>query len=195
MNRTAQVKRKTSETDIKVALNIDGSGEYDIKTPVAFLNHMLELFSKHGLFDLTVKAEGDVAIDFHHTVEDIGICLGQAVQKALGKKENIIRYGDVNIPMDEAAAQVSLDVSGRPYLLYNTPTLKGKIGDFDLELVEEFFQAFVNNCGVTLHVTVLSGKNYHHIVEAIFKAFARVLDKATQTDSRATGVPSTKGIL
>ncbi len=195
MKRSAQIKRKTSETSIKLNLNIDGSGEYNIETPVPFLNHMLELFSKHGLFDLAVQADGDVEIDFHHTVEDIGICLGLAVQKALGRKENIKRYGDATIPMDEASSQVSLDISGRPYLVFNTPSLKGKVGSFDLELVEEFFQAFVNKSEITLHVTVLSGKNHHHIIEAIFKAFARALDKATQTDKRTSGVPSTKGTL
>jgi imidazoleglycerol-phosphate dehydratase len=195
MERSAQIERKTTETEIKVELKIDGSGKYNIETSIAFLNHMLELFSKHGLFDLTVKAAGDIEIDYHHTVEDIGICLGQAVQLALGKKEKIKRYGDAVVPMDEAAAQVSIDISGRPYLAYKTPPLQGKIGNFDLELVEEFFQAFANNSVSTIHITVLSGKNHHHIVEAIFKAFARALDKATQLDDRAPGVPSTKGIL
>jgi imidazoleglycerol-phosphate dehydratase len=195
MKRTSQVKRKTSETDVKVNLNIDGSGKYNIKTPTHFLNHMLELFSKHGLFDLTVQAEGDFEIDFHHTVEDIGICLGQAFQKALGNKEKIKRYGEAKIPMDEALAQVTLDISGRPYLICSIPQLKDKVGEFDLELVEEFFQAFVNNCGITLHITVLSGKNSHHIIEAVYKAFARALYIATQVDERAEGIPSTKGTL
>lgn len=195
MKRTSQVTRKTSETDIKVKLNIEGSGMCTIKTPVAFLNHMLELFSKHGHFDLTVQAEGDVEIDFHHTVEDIGICLGQAVKKALGNKEKIKRFGEATVPMDEASSRVNLDMSGRPYLVFNTPPLKGKVGNFDLELVEEFFQAFANNSGTTLHITVLSGKNHHHIIESVFKAFASALDKATQTDNRTAGIPSTKGAL
>ncbi len=195
MERTANVARKTSETDIKLTFSIDGTGTYTVQTPVAFLNHMLELFAKHGVFDLSVSATGDVDIDFHHTVEDIGICLGQAVQQALGNKENITRYGEATVPMDEAASRVNLDISGRPYLVCNMPSLQGKVGDFDLELVEEFFQAFVTNSGITLHITVLSGKNYHHIIESIFKAFARAMDKATRIDERATGIPSTKGTL
>ncbi len=195
MKRTAVVNRKTSETDISLSLDIDGSGKYEIKSPVAFLNHMLELFAKHGFFNLTVKAEGDVEIDFHHTVEDLGICLGQAFKDALGDKKDIRRYGNVTIPMDEALSMVSLDISARPCLVFNVPPLQGKVGDFDIELVEEFFQGFVNNSGTTLHITVSSGKNHHHIIEAIFKAFARAMDMATQTDARAAGIPSTKGIL
>ena len=195
MKRTATIKRKTSETDITVNLNIDGSGTYRIATPAPFLNHMLELLAKHGLFDLTIKAQGDTHIDLHHTVEDTGICLGEAVLKALGGKRNIRRYGDKTVPMDESLAQVALDISGRPFLIFNVPPLKGKTGTFDLELVEEFFQAFVNKSGTTLHINVLRGKNYHHIIEAIFKAFARALDEATQIDQRVSGVPSTKGTL
>jgi imidazoleglycerol-phosphate dehydratase len=195
MKRTGIAERKTLETDIKINLNIDGSGKYNIKTPIPFLNHMLELFSKHGLFDLTIKADGDVAVDYHHTVEDIGICLGQAIKEALGKKESIKRYGDAIVPMDEASSQVSLDISGRPFLVFNSPALKGKVGNFDLELVEDFFQALANSCGISLHINVLYGRNHHHIVEAIFKAFARALDSATQTDERAAGIPSTKGVL
>ena len=195
MGRTSQIERKTSETNVKVNLDIDGSGEFNIKTPTPFLNHMLELFSKHGLFDLKVQAEGDVEVDFHHTVEDIGICLGQAFQKALGSKKKIKRYGEAKVPMDEALAQVTLDISGRPYLVCTIPQLKGKVGGFDLELVEEFFQAFVNNSGITLHITVLAGKNSHHVIEAVYKAFARALDIATQIDKRAEGIPSTKGTL
>jgi len=195
MKRTARIERKTTETNIVLELNVDGSGTYDIHTPVGFFNHMMELFAKHGFFDLSLAAGGDVEIDFHHTVEDAGICLGQAFKKALGAKENIIRYADVKIPMDEALAQVSLDISGRPYFVYNGPDFKGKVGDFDLELVEEFFQAFAVHSAVTLHVSVLSGKNNHHIVEAIFKACARAMDKATQRDKREAGIPSTKGTL
>lgn len=195
MKRTAVIKRKTSETEILVKLNLDGSGTYAISTPVAFLNHMLELVAKHGLFDLSIKATGDTDIDLHHTVEDIGICCGEAVQKALGSKRAIRRYGDAAVPMDEALAQVVIDVSGRPYLVFNVPPLRGKVGNFDLELVEEFFQAFVNHSNITLHINVLRGKNYHHIIEAVFKAFGRALDCATVIDQRVSGVPSTKGAL
>jgi imidazoleglycerol-phosphate dehydratase len=195
MERRSQVKRKTTETDISLKINIDGSGKYSIKTPVPFLTHMLELFSKHGLFDLDITASGDVEIDFHHTVEDIGICLGEAVNKALGKKEKIKRYGEAKVPMDEALAQITLDISGRPHLTCNIPQIEDKVGQFDTELVEEFFQAFVNKSGITLHINLISGKNSHHIIEAVFKAFARALDAATLLDPRVSGVPSTKGAL
>jgi len=195
MERTSQVKRKTTETDISLKLNIDGSGKYSINTPVPFLTHMLELFTKHGLFDLEINASGDTDIDFHHTVEDIGICLGEAFNKALGKKEKIKRYGEAKVPMDEALAQITLDISGRPHLTCNIPQIENKVGQFDTELVEEFFQAFVNNSSITLHINILSGKNSHHIIEAAFKAFARALDSATQLDPRVSGVPSTKGAL
>jgi imidazoleglycerol-phosphate dehydratase len=195
MERSARIERKTSETDITVALEIDGTGTYSVQTPVAFLNHMLELFARHGLFNMTVLARGDTAIDFHHTVEDIGICLGQAIVKALGDKAGICRYGQAAVPMDEALAQVSFDLSGRPYLVFNAPGLKGKVGEFDSELVEEFLQALVNNCKATLHINVPYGKNSHHIIEAVFKALGRALDRATQLDVRICGVPSTKGVL
>lgn len=195
MERISQVKRKTTETDITLKINIDGSGKYSIKTPVPFLTHMLELFSKHGLFDLDINASGDVEIDSHHTVEDIGICLGEAFNKALGKKEKIKRYGEAKVPMDEALAQITLDISGRPHLTCNIPQIEDKVGQFDTELVEEFFQAFVNNSGMTLHINLISGKNSHHIIEAVFKAFARALDAATLLDPRVSGVPSTKGAL
>lgn len=195
MERISQVKRKTTETDVTLKINIDGSGKYSIKTPVPFLTHMLELFSKHGLFDLEIIASGDVEIDFHHTVEDIGICLGEAFNKALGKKEKIKRYGEAKVPMDEALAQITLDISGRPHLTCNIPQIEDKVGQFDTELVEEFFQAFVNNSGMTLHINLISGKNSHHIIEAVFKAFARALDAATLLDPRVSGIPSTKGAL
>jgi imidazoleglycerol-phosphate dehydratase len=195
MERISQVKRKTTETDVTLKINIDGSGKYSIKTPVPFLTHMLELFSKHGLFDLEIIASGDIEIDFHHTVEDIGICLGEAFNKALGKKEKIKRYGEAKVPMDEALAQITLDISGRPHLTCNIPQIKDKVGHFDTELVEEFFQAFVNNSGITLHINLISGKNSHHIIEAVFKAFARALDAATLLDPRVSGIPSTKGAL
>ena len=195
MERISQVKRKTTETDITLKINIDGSGKYSIKTPVPFLTHMLELFSKHGLFDLDITASGDVEIDSHHTVEDIGICLGEAFNKALGKKVKIKRYGEAKVPMDEALAQITLDLSGRPHLTCNIPQIEDKVGQFDTELVEEFFQAFVNNSGITLHINLISGKNSHHIIEAVFKAFARALDTATLLDPRVSGIPSTKGAL
>ena len=195
MERISQVKRKTTETDVTLKINIDGSGKYSIKTPVPFLTHMLELFSKHGLFDLEIIASGDIEIDFHHTVEDIGICLGEAFNKALGKKEKIKRYGEAKVPMDEALAQITLDISGRPHLTCNIPQIEDKVGHFDTELVEEFFQAFVNNSGMTLHINLISGKNSHHIIEAVFKAFARALDAATLLDPRVSGIPSTKGAL
>ncbi len=195
MERISQVKRKTTETNVTLKINIDGSGKYSIKTPVPFLTHMLELFSKHGLFDLEIIALGDIEIDFHHTVEDIGICLGEAFNKALGKKEKIKRYGEAKVPMDEALAQITLDISGRPHLTCNIPQIEDKVGQFDTELVEEFFQAFVNNSGMTLHINLISGKNSHHIIEAVFKAFARALDAATLLDPRVSGIPSTKGAL
>jgi imidazoleglycerol-phosphate dehydratase len=195
MKRCARIERKTSETDIMVELEIDGTGSYSVQTPAAFLNHMLELFARHGLFNLSVLARGDTAVDFHHTVEDIGICLGQAIVKALSDKAGICRYGEATVPMDEALAHVALDLSGRPCLVYNAPDLKGKVGEFDSELVQEFLQALVNNCKATLHINVAYGKNSHHIIEAVFKALARALDRATQLDGRVGGVPSTKGVL
>ena len=195
MGRLAKISRKTSETDIQIELEIDGSGTYNVQTPVGFLNHMLELFARHGLFNLSVQAKGDTAIDFHHTVEDIGICLGQAIVKALDDKSGIRRYGQATVPMDEALASVTLDLSGRPFLVYNAPGLNGKVGEFDSELVEEFLQALVNNCKATLHINIAYGKNSHHIIEAVFKALGRALDLATQLDERTSGVPSTKGVL
>jgi len=193
--RSAPVTRKTTETDIALTLTIDGSGQYAIDTPVPFLTHMLELFSRHGMFDLTIKATGDVAIDYHHTVEDIGICLGQALRNALGDKQDMSRYGEATIPMDEAAANTCIDLGGRPFLSFQVPDMPHKVGDFDLELVAEFFQAFVNNSACNLHIRVLSGKNAHHIIEAVFKSFARALDSATRIDPRGGGIRSTKGTL
>lgn len=195
MARSARIARKTTETDVTLELEIDGSGTHSIDTPVGFFNHMLELFSRHGLFDLRVQASGDTVVDQHHTVEDVGICLGQALRQALGDKQSIIRYGEATVPMDEAATNVSMDISGRPFLVFSAPPLQGKVGDFDLELVEEFFQAVAAHAAITIHVTVRSGKNSHHIVESIFKAFARALDGATRTDARVSGIPSTKGTL
>lgn len=195
MTRSAELERTTAETHIKLSLNLDGSGAASIRSSVAFLDHMLNLFARHGLFDLTVEATGDIEIDFHHTVEDIGIVLGTAVRQALGDKRGIRRYGFARVPMDETLAEVTLDISGRPYLVYQVDLPKAKIGDFDAELAREFFQAFANNCGCNLHINLLYGDNLHHIIEACFKAFARALDTATQRDERVSGVLSTKGVL
>ena len=195
MSRTAAIERVTKETRIKLSLNVDGTGEATVCTSVPFLDHMLNLFARHGLFDLTVEASGDIDIDFHHTVEDIGIVLGDAFKQALGDKSGIRRYGQATVPMDETLAAVAVDISGRPYLVYNVNLPKVKIGDFDVELAREFFQAFVNHCGLNLHINVMYGGNVHHIIEACFKAFARSMDTATQLDPRVEGVMSTKGVL
>ncbi len=194
--RRAEVQRKTTETQVKIRLDLDGTGQSRIRTTIPFLDHMLTLMAKHGRFDLTVTAQGDTEVDFHHTVEDIGIVLGEAAAKALRDKQGIKRYGSFAVPMDEAIARVDLDLSGRPYLIYTVPLPKKKmIRDFDTELIEEFFKAFVVHSGITLHVNVPYGKNPHHILEAIFKAFERALDQAVQPDARTRGVPSTKGKL
>lgn len=195
MTRQAKISRKTRETAIRIRLDLDGTGEYRIQTSVPFLNHMLELFSRHGLFDLSIEAQGDTEVDFHHTVEDVGICLGKAFIKALGGKEGIVRYGHASIPMDETLAQVSVDISGRPHLTFNASLPKEKVGDFDLELAQEFFQAFSNHLKATLHINLMYGANLHHILEAIFKAAARALDQATALDPRDVSIPSTKGTL
>jgi imidazoleglycerol-phosphate dehydratase len=195
MSRVASIERVTRETRIKLSLNADGSGEAKICTSVPFLDHMLNLFARHGLFDLEVEASGDIDIDFHHTVEDIGIVLGEAFKKALGDKKGIRRYGQATVPMDETLASVAIDISGRPYLVYHVALPKVKIGEFDVELAREFFQAFVNHCGLNLHINVMYGENVHHIIEACFKAFARAMDAATQRDPRVEGVMSTKGVL
>ena len=195
MKRIAKIRRSTKETDIQLDLAIDGSGKYRIATPVPFLNHMLELFTKHGLFDLTVKASGDVHVDDHHLVEDLGITLGQAFAKAIGDKKGMRRYGFFILPMDETLAGVAIDFSGRPAFVYRVPLKAGKIKSFDVELVEHFFEAFVNSARVNLHINVPYGKIRHHIVEGIFKAFARAVDMATRRDPRVKGIPSTKGKL
>jgi imidazoleglycerol-phosphate dehydratase len=195
MARTSKVNRKTSETDIAVSIDLDGKGESDIQTPIPFLDHMLAQISRHGMFDLTIKAKGDTHIDFHHTVEDIGITFGQAFEKALGDKKGIRRYADVSLPLNEALAQCVVDISGRPYLVFNVNLPKAKIGEFDVELVLEFFQAFASNSGITLHINSPYWTNLHHIVEAIFKAFARALDQASLLDKRSSEIPSTKGRL
>lgn len=195
MSRKATIERVTKETQIKLSLEIDGRGEAKICTSVPFLDHMLDLFARHGLFNLQVDARGDIDIDFHHTVEDIGIVLGQALKEALGDKKGIRRYGQATVPMDETLASVAVDISGRPYLVYHVSLPKVKIGEFDVELVREFFQAVANNLGANIHLNVMYGDNVHHIIEACFKAFARAMDQATQVDPRIEGVMSTKGKL
>jgi len=195
MTRSATVERTTAETEIKLSLGVDGTGKYEVKTSVPFLDHMLSLAAKHGHFDLHIHAKGDIEVDYHHTVEDVGIVLGQAFKQALGDMKGIKRYGESKVPMDEALADVSLDISGRPGLVYNVNMPKGKVGDFDVELAFDFFKAFTNHAGVTMHVNVPYGDNLHHIIEAVFKAFARAMDIATSKDPRSKGVPSTKGVL
>ena len=195
MSRKATIERITRETQIKLTLDLDGTGEAKVCTSVPFLDHMLNLFARHGLFDLTVEAKGDIDIDFHHTVEDIGIVLGEALKEALGNKEGIRRYGQATVPMDETLASVAVDLSGRPCLVYNVRLPKVKIGEFDVELAKEFFQALTNNLAANIHINVMYGDNVHHILEACFKALARALDQATQMDPRIAGVMSTKGKL
>jgi imidazoleglycerol-phosphate dehydratase len=193
--RSKEISRTTAETSIEMELVVDGTGKTDIKTGVGFLDHMLLLMTKHGLFDLKVHCDGDIEVDQHHTVEDIGIVLGQAFNASLGTKEGINRYATVSIPMDEALSTVSLDISGRPFIVYNVEGLKDKVGEFDTELVEEFFQAFVSHAKVTLHINLQYGKNSHHIIESIFKAFGRALNAASTINPNVKGIPSTKGLL
>ena len=193
--RIAETVRTTKETDITLKLNIDGVGVFSGATGVPFLDHMLTLFAKHGLFDLEIKATGDVHIDDHHTVEDIGIVLGETFRKALGDKKGIRRYGFFILPMDEVLATAAVDISERAYLSFDGDLTAGKIGNFDAELVEEFFRAFAHNARVTLHIKQEKGNNLHHQAEAIFKACARAMDVATSIDARVQGVPSTKGVL
>lgn len=195
MARTSSIERITKETRIRLSIDLDGTGQGKICTSVPFLDHMLDLFARHGLFDLEVEASGDIDIDFHHTVEDIGIVLGQAFKEALGDKKGIRRYGQATVPMDETLASVATDLSGRPYLVYNVRLPKVKIGEFDVELAKEFFQALVNNLAANLHINVMYGDNVHHVLEACFKAAARALDMATQLDPRIQGVMSTKGTI
>ncbi len=194
--RRSEIKRKTAETDIVLSLDLDGSGKVRCETGIGFLDHMLTLFTRHGGFDLELKCQGDTWVDFHHSTEDIGICLGKAVAQALGDKKGIVRYGDIILPMDEALIVCAVDISGRgeSYFALDIPT--EKVGDFDTELCEEFFRAFARDAGVTLHLRQLSGKNSHHIIEGAFKAFARSLAKAVAIDEKnADRVPSTKGML
>jgi imidazoleglycerol-phosphate dehydratase len=194
--RKAEVKRKTNETQVSVSLDLDGRGIHDVKSGIGFLDHMLEQFSRHSLIDLMVRAEGDLHIDMHHTTEDIGIVLGQALAKALGERRGIRRYASLHLAMDEALTRVAIDVSGRPYLVWKVGFSRPKLGDFDTELVREWFRAFAHNAGITLHVETLYGDNNHHMVESCFKGLARALREAVAIDERAPdAIPSTKGTL
>lgn len=194
--RTGSVERNTKETQISVSLNLDGTGTYDVSTGIGFLDHMLEQLSRHSLIDLTVKAKGDLHIDFHHTTEDTGIAIGEAFAEALGDRKGITRYGAAYIPMDETLSRVALDISNRPYLIWRVDFSKPKLGDMDTELFKEWFQAFAQAAGITLHVENLYGENNHHIVESCYKGIARALRQAIEIDPRkADDVPSTKGVL
>jgi imidazoleglycerol-phosphate dehydratase len=194
--RSASISRRTAETDVAVSIALDGTGKAEIATGVGFLDHMLELFARHGLFDLTVKVSGDLHVDQHHTTEDTGIALGQAISQALGEKKGITRYADINLPMDETLTRIAIDISGRPFLVFRTTFPTEKIGAFDTELVREFFQALTVNAGLTLHVETHYGDNSHHIAESCFKGLARALRHAVATDPREEGrIPSTKGTL
>jgi len=193
--RVGTVARRTTETDIRVELKVDGRGEYRVETGVPFLNHMLELFARHGLFDLVVQASGDLEVDYHHTVEDVGLALGQALREALGDKAGIRRFGEATVPLDEALVQSVVDLSGRPFFAYDVKVAQQKIGQFDVELIHDFLLALVNQAGMNLHVRMLAGRNPHHVVEATFKGLARALDAAVQRDARLRGVLSTKGTL
>src|SRR6476660_5666012 len=196
MARTADIHRKTKETDLRVRLNLDGRGDAQVKTGIGFFDHMLEALARHALLDLTVEAKGDLHVDGHHTVEDTGIALGMALERALGDRAGIRRYADAMVPLDDALVRAVVDVSGRPYLSYAVDIPKWQmLGDFDVFLTPEFFRALVLNAGLTVHLDLIRGDNPHHIVEAAFKAFARALDGATSLDPRVTGVPSTKGAL
>jgi imidazoleglycerol-phosphate dehydratase len=193
--RQAAIERKTHETQIALTLRIDGDGRAAIESPAGFLNHMLTLLARHAGFDLQVKASGDTQVDLHHTVEDIGICLGSALNQALGDRAGVARFASVSVPMDEARADVALDLSGRPYLVFTAAFPGERVGEFETELVEEFLQAFATNARLTLHVAVPCGTNDHHIAEAVFKALARALRAAVARDPRVSGPPSTKGVL
>ncbi|GAB4113300.1 MAG: imidazoleglycerol-phosphate dehydratase HisB [Candidatus Caldatribacteriota bacterium] len=193
--RKGEYRRKTSETEIEVKINLDGKGISNLQTKVYFLNHMLTLFTRYGFFDLEVKAQGDLEVDSHHTVEDMGICLGEAIKDALQNKKGISRYGFNILPMDESLVQVAIDLSGRGQLIYKVQFEQERVGTFEVSLVEDFFKALSYHSGMTLHINLLYGKNSHHIIEAIFKAFGRSLDEATRKDNRLDNIPSTKGVI
>jgi imidazoleglycerol-phosphate dehydratase len=193
--RTATISRTTKETNITVSLNLDGSGQSNVNTGVQFLDHMLDLFAKHGIFDLDVSCQGDLGIDAHHSVEDIGICLGLAFEKALGDKKGLVRFAHAYFPMDETLVRVVADLSGRPYLVYKVKAERDRVGKLDSELIEEFWKAVVSHARMNLHIEMLYGRNMHHIFEAVFKAAARALCLATRVDKRVQGIPSTKGVI
>jgi imidazoleglycerol-phosphate dehydratase len=193
--RKAKTERVTSEVKVKVDINLDGKGDFEIDTGIPFFNHMLSQFAKHGYFDLKISAAGDLDVDFHHTVEDVGLALGEAFLRALGDKKSIRRFGEAFVPFDETLAFASVDLSGRPYLVYKVKVPKSKVGEFDLELGEEFFKSFSNTLKCNLHIELKYGDNLHHMIEAIFKAVGRALDNATRIDPRSSGIPSTKGKL
>lgn len=193
--RVARVERKTKETEVRLQLDLDGGGVGKVETTIPFLNHMLEAWAKHGLMDLSVDARGDTDVDLHHTVEDVGICLGKAFREALGDRKGIVRYGTASIPMDEALVSSALDISGRPFLVFNVPLARTRVSNFDLDLLKDFFRAFAFNAEVTLHVNLHYGENLHHISEAVFKAVGRAAAEATRQSPRIEGVPSTKGKL
>jgi imidazoleglycerol-phosphate dehydratase len=194
--RMASLKRKTGETSVEVSLSLDGEGTYNVSTGIGFLDHMLALFARHSLIDLEVKAEGDLQVDMHHTVEDVGITVGQALSRALAERRGVRRYGYAYVPMDEALTRVALDLSGRPHLVWNVAFSRSTIGEFDVELLREWFQAFVLNAGITMHVETLQGDNSHHIAESCYKALAHALRQAVELDPRQQSrIPSTKGIL
>ena len=194
-SRQAELTRKTRETSIKLSINLDGSGQSDIHTGIGFLDHMLELFAKHGFFDLTIEEVGDVHVDYHHSMEDLGLALGSAIAQALGDKAGVRRYGSCLLPMDEALAEVALDLSGRPYLVYNVNMPAAQVGNIDVRLFHEFFQALCVKAGMNLHIRLLAGEEAHHCLEGIFKALAKALDQAVSFDPRVKGVLSTKGCL
>ena len=194
-SRQAELIRKTRETSIKLSINLDGSGQSDIHTGIGFLDHMLELFAKHGFFDLTIEETGDIHVDYHHSMEDLGLALGSAIAQALGDKAGIRRYGSCLLPMDEALAEIALDLSGRPYLVYDVKMPATMVGDIDVQLFHEFFQALCVKAGLNMHIRLLAGNEAHHCLEAIFKGFAKALDQATTYDPRIEGVLSTKGTL
>jgi len=193
--RKGEYKRKTLETEVEVKIDLDGKGINNLRTEIYFLNHMLTLFTRHGFFDLEIKAKGDLEVDYHHTVEDIGICLGEAIKKAIQDKKGIKRYGFTILPMDESLVQVALDLSGRGQLIYSVQFKQERVGFFEVGLVEEFFRALSYHAGMTLHINLIYGKNSHHIIEAIFKALGRALDEATREDNRLDDVPSSKGVI
>jgi imidazoleglycerol-phosphate dehydratase len=195
MGRSGTIERKTKETEIVASVELEGSGKAEIETGMPFFNHMLDSFSRHGLFDIKIQASGDLEVDYHHTVEDVGLALGEAFKKALGDKHGIRRFGEASCPLDETLAKVVIDLSGRPYLSYNVKIRPGRVGSFDTDLPHEFYAAFTNQLGMNLHIDVIRGENPHHIIEACFKAFARAMDMATCFDERIRGVLSTKGSL